>query len=745
MSVDDFAALIFSLTLNFIYVTDVFVHSFTDKGVHVTMTMHDVLGLTVLLYMLRVVSLQPATARDIITEAVLSNFGDLGVPFPLPVTNGNGRVPPNDVLNLGESFFLSRLCQGDSNALMHLNQLQQSVDNPFSTIHELFHTLRRPSEHRGSNIFGLLHNFAVARGLIPNTHAFVVRKPELQQEINRASAIAPPFESQPSDAAKVRGASTIEQQILDTVNKGNASVNVTSPMSNNSDTQVNEDDDVGLTTRLNIDSSLPAIMGNTLETRLNNKHHGFGLNSVQHDIGTRTNNTGGRLWHTIAPPTNGNSAILNTAPLSDLLTDITSTKRENTLLSELFTTKIPMQTIAQTLDLDAIPDKNDRKQTNRETNRQFKEPFQNVPFASLRIGKVALQPIYHEPTPDSKQVGQSSMIEGDTVLELPKGVEINNRSVIVADSRMELGRLMEIDVFSDNKQASESAKREFILQEVGELDLRPKDVTYQYVGDMDVHIPHPNSVVQRFSELNFEHNRKFVMQIDGDSGRLDNTAVAQKIGPSSLLPGEVIRVHGNGATRLVTKERVVIERLGFVKFQTAQPLGVEKRTYRLNYVTVPVLRVDVSRKNFIIANHTDGKDLDKNGVSTHKPQLQYVGDMLTGSQNNDHAPFFQEQDINTSLPTWPLAKETVKQSEINITQLKDNLDNNNNATNRNPVEPRVLSALQPPLQGQAMASQGQKQPSVSQNIRLGSRGRFFTLADMLWNETDPLKPNTNTS
>lgn len=663
----------------------------------------------VLLYMVHEVKLQSTSAKDVIMNAVLSNFGNAGVPFPLPFADDRTRQMPPDILNLGESFFLSRLRQGDRNALLHLNQLHQSVDTPASLLNGLLHLVRQPNARRGSNLFETLHTIAVARGLIPNTHAFVFRRPEgiaamnVENNIRNESgaAVTEQFGNLTSKTTRIRELSRIQQQIKDTMRKGvvfdNVTIEENRPNNTGDGTQLNSS---------NIDLFLPALRESSLEARLNRRQHE--LNQfVQNDVGSRVNGSSGRLWSILTEQNNVNNGSLNVSPNE---IDIVSE-------SAAVTAKTTYSTVKSKDKMTSLPS------TPKTLNNGFNGKISvSTPFLSQRIGRIQVQPfnLPDETTLKRKGNGGLRRQHNQVILDLPEDLTLNNKSVIVEDNGFNSGRPMEIDVFPHSTTKNKS-QREFMLQEVGELDLKPKNVTYQYVGDINFSVSSPKQVKLKVSETNIGERKQFLMQVKGDSGDLDNTVLIHRLDPANLLPAEILRVHGNGETRLVTKEKVVIERLGFVKFKPTQPQGLDVRSYKLDAITVPVLRVEAVRKDFIIADRTTSKsERAKNNTKHPFPEtvLQFVGDLSKRPKGFSSWPP-NAQETDSSVLQSPVPKQVKGIKDNNQSDAFLSLPSTSNKAAKATVSKKFKNS----------------ETKETENIHLESKGRLVTVVNLMLNDT----------
>lgn len=677
------------------------------------MVRFSILTTGIVLYMVHEVKLQSTSAKDVIMNAVLSNFGNAGVPFPLPFADDRTRPLPPDILNLGESFFLSRLRQGDRNALVHLNQLHQSVDTPASLLNYMFQLVRQPNAHRGSNLFETLHTVAVAKGLIPNTHAFVFRRPEgiaamnLENNIRNESGAAATEQlgNLTSNTTRIREFSRIQQQIKDTMGKGAVLDNVTieenRPNNTGEGTQFNSS---------NIELFLPALRESSLEARLSKRQHK--LNQfVQNDLGSRVNSSSVRLWSILTEQNNVNNGSLNISPIEIDIVNV----------SEAVTAKTTYSTVKSEDEMTSLPS------TPKTLNNGFNGRISvSTPFLSQRIGRIQVQSFNLPDKTTLKRKGNGGLRRqhNQVILDLPEDLILTNKSVIVEDNGLNSGRPTAIDVFPHSTTKNKS-QREFMLQEVGELDLKPKNVIYQYVGDMNFAVSSPKQVKLKVSETNVGERRQFLMQVKGDSGDLDNTLLIHRLDPANLLPAEIHRVHGNGETRLVTKEKVVIERLGFVKFKPTHPLGLDVRSYKLDAITVPVLRVEAVRKDFIIADRTTSKsDRAKNNTKHPFPEtvLQFVGDLskrpkglsswLQNTQGTGSS--VSQRQFESPVPEQVKGEKDVNQSDAFLS-----LPSTSNKAAKATVSKKLKNS----------------ETKKTENIHLESKGRLVTVVNLMLNDT----------
>lgn len=533
---------------------------------------------------------QPSTATNVILNAVSSAVTNPAMLAPFPPLIDNPVQDRGDGINLGDSFLLSRLRQGDRNAFMHLHELQQSVDSPVSIVHDLFQLLRQPPERRGSNFMGLLHTLAVARGLVPNTHAFTVRRAGERLSSSEpvpSGSLNVGLNLRQANDSSIRHPTRIQQQIIDAMTKGH--------MSPNEEQRRNATD--------NVIETNPQDTSNARE-----------------------------LIGKLEPSTNKTN-----------ISHLENAWRNRSTSFEMSTTKKNANT-------------NIRKTA--ETEHEG-ENSSSIPgnFNSTVFGRFGLPPTNKTGNSHFHSLSNKTVIDkinGGFVLKMPKGIFINKRSVIIEDTTLDPGRLLEVDIFYNSSSSSnsdgtkkETDEKQFVLQEVGEIDLKPKDVSYQYVGDMNYTVTHPQYVVQKVGEVGLGNRRQFLMKMNDNTGDLEKTVLLQRTGTTDLLPAEVVRVHGNGFTRLLTREKVVIERLGFVTFLQATPFGISHITGTINDLTVPVLRVEpMQTKMFLSNNVRDGISNPQrfqssapvrkgtNDSGNVKTVLQYVGDLSkTGERN----------------------------------------------------------------------------------------------------------------
>lgn len=536
---------------------------------------------------------QPSTATNVILDAVSSSIINPAMLVPFPPLIDNPVQDRSDVINLGDSFFLSRLRQGDRNAFIHLHELQQSVDSPASMVHDLFQLLRQPPERRGSNFMGLLHTLAVARGLVPNTHAFTVRRAGERL----SSSVPVPSNSlnvglnlRQANDSSIRHPTRIQQQILDAMAKGH--------MSPNEEQRRNATGNIERVIETN-----PVVNSNEREP-IGKLELSTNKTNISHQKNAwRNHNTS---FETSTTKKNVKTNILKTAE--------TEHKGENS---------------------SAIPGN-----FNTPVFGRFGHPLTNKTVNRSHFHSLSNKTVIDK-------------VNGGFVVKMPKGVFINKRSVIIEDKSLNPGRLLEVDIFYNSSSSpnsdgttKESNEKQFVLQEVGEIDLKPNDVSYQYVGDMNYTVTHPQYVIQKVGEVGLGNRRQFLMKMNGNFGDLEKTVLLQRTGTIDLLPAEVIRVHGNGFTRLLTREKVVIERLGFVTFLQATPFGTSHITGTINDLTVPVLRVEPMQTQMFLNNNVrDGLSNPQrfqssapvrkgtNDSGNVKTVLQYVGDLSKTGEN----------------------------------------------------------------------------------------------------------------
>ncbi|KAH3848878.1 hypothetical protein DPMN_091261 [Dreissena polymorpha] len=206
------------------------------------------------------------------------------------------------------------------------------------------------------------------------------------------------------------------------------------------------------------------------------------------------------------------------------------------------------------------------------------------------------------------------------IIDIPKGINVSTISSVVAN---QMNDTLHLDMFADNGNRSNHADK-LILQEVGEVHLQTNKVTHQYVGDLNMSFP--RVMLQRLGEETADERRHYLVEFQPDPENTGpRTLPLQRLRTTDLVPGEKLTVHGSGEVRLVTREKVIIEHIGYVRFQHVLD---SNRTASSNQeeVNVPMLRVEPLDTQTVVVNQPENMSdiVHNNNVTSSSARLKIL-------------------------------------------------------------------------------------------------------------------------
>ncbi|WAR10175.1 TDRKH-like protein [Mya arenaria] len=554
--------------------------------------------------------------------------------------------------SIGESFLLTRLQQGDVDAFRRLSELRQSVDTPLTLMREFFSLFRQPLGVSRAGIAGLLQNIAVARGLVPNSHAFDVPRSQFgnvaPSVINPSSVFSPRQDTTTSSLSRAF-------PVLFIPEASPPPATTTPPMPVTTlDTLAVPFNVMPTGTPPNIDPSSDNIIwieGDSPTEEPIVRHNPAIFQPqppfirpmiqrapVQSTVPFITTTTAQPLFQVETPRIESNEAVRSTSSTNKRQNEVTRGPRPSIVTWNRLRPLTPSkQNIRPQFqggqNVDPRLQSGHHIRPSGQTRRprvehkghdivaeyDFIQNELNKPLSSIVLGLHnrdvfndtfihGIQPssfmdpppfdvrptnppfMENNPLPDSQKTSRAIDDVTGRIIEFSAGVPVTNRSAFVINSN----RTAQLDLFVDQHELpftdvvqKAAATSGFILQEVGELNLQPTNFTYQLVGQTNMTAP--DLVIRNVGELDLGERRQFLMHMDGNETSGKQQVLVQRVGHTNVVPGERIAMHGEGEFRLVTRERVLLERVGFVRFQ---PLMNQSSDVIADSLRVPVLRVE---------------------------------------------------------------------------------------------------------------------------------------------------------
>lgn len=799
-----------------------------------------------------------------------SGFRRGNIPARVPEdggTVGNTMVRPfsdpptiNDGINIGESFFLNRLRQGDTDAFRRLGQLHNTVDTPMSLLHNFFQVFNRPDLRQRNGFFSLLHNLAVARGLLPNSLAIgsdgmptgnvpaipnsdtdasstqqrnsnsVGTSVESNLNINTHSVETRQFNSNAENVNVNIGVNGVLRPEITTVNistntgrRGdrfrpiivNRRQNIAT--GSNDITNVTRTNNVRLRNTIGTNiASVPKVLVSQMQTNTG-QLNAPRINNAQ-STNTQTDPSG--VTQNIARTIGQNNTVINTRNIASNEISNESISSKRTLEFPSFQTngrfsppstrterrrfsedgeqqrgvqflprnvvsRIRNETVLNTLrelimnrtrnqTKSAATTKAATKETAAATGEAVTKEAETTTVKTVAV-------IENQPFKQIFNIQRPSKL--NFLIEMPSGVTLSNlnrfkgsgnfdftntdriknelkdaeASGTVQDSGIKVidaiinTRMQNLDNISVNGEITNNANfpaetsfqvtgdtnsilptpasTKYILQKVGHVQLEPPGHILQLVGDMNLTLSQSNFTIQRVGELNLGQRRQFVMEVTVNASSTEDKILLQRVGSTNIVPGERVQLHGSGDVRLLTKERVIIQRLGFVRFHTdsvkegKENAGKSNETEEVRSVfRIEPLNSNVRKPGLLFLGNETNMILDGQSNET---VLQFVGDILSEIPP-DRLNITEEALINFNNTVTPFNDFTKVRNDQPLTT-RD--------LSTSPLIRQNFSDIVAPFLSESRESK-LKQTRISvrkplrARIKLNSIGRIFSTAEM---------------
>ena len=484
---------------------------------------------------------------------------------------------------LGDSFLLSRLQNGDTRAFNHLSQLRQTVDTPFTVMQELLSIFSRPQQTSASGFAGILHNMAVARGIVPNSHAFDISGQPIQTTTISATdgpTIVPPpgrvsrMETSTSSQIFSSGLSEFQTQTSETTSTPSF---IPTPAFPSNVVWINQ---LSQSQQTRIVSTTPRplirmLLGNTsFETSIPTHNGTFNKrNSKTFDI----------------TPSIQQSTTTESLDILHLIRhgDLFANSRFDLPLQQSVVDK-------PNLDLNLI--QSELTKPLSEIISEFDNVFKtNISINGEDLGSSLTMSELLHPFASDNQISpfndtlSTSANTFKLDVELPIDLRMENKNALIIQAN-DSDRLDFFTSQNNNTLTSDQGTTNAIVfQEVGPIRMRPENVTLQFVGDLNRTVTHTNISIHYVGELHLGKGRNFQQNIMRPGAEEFETVLMHRVSDMQRVPGERIIVHGNGSIRLVSKERVILEPIGFVRFQE---VNQSTKPENDNTIDVPILRVE---------------------------------------------------------------------------------------------------------------------------------------------------------
>lgn len=755
----------------------------------------------------------------------------------LPTENGTmsrtnaTKTELENGINIGESFFLNRLRQGDSEAISSLDQFRQTVDTPMTLLHNFFQVFSRPDLRQRNGVFGLLHNLAIARGLLPNSLAIGANglpiQHTTQQDISTVDSgnqspvttempltiIDPRLDFQINDRNSIR--SNANGRFV-TIN-GNINRLSNNVIGSSEETQSEEIiDPTFSTTHRKLQSNtrpsqsvtrnskstnetnviFPSVASRVFNANINQRTPDFDkINTGQRQVIQRDRITFDRNLKSVTTNTvNNNSIVQSTTiiPTRNFLAGgrflspsiILQTREDGSeprgarIFSNALKSREKTQTI-NTINKQANSNMADNlKRTTSSVAKvqednitRFKRPSKLNFMLEMPVG-VSIVGIMETVKPNNSISNKQStdnifLQQNDSKITAATGRELKSNQEldesIISQSKIKLNedksglslkdsgkrvidehRRSQNTLQNTNRNILQETEKDFLLQRVGHIQLDPKDHVLQVVGEMNLSLAEPELNIQRVGELNIGRRRQFIMDVRVNSTSAEDKILLQRVGVTNLVSGERLQLHGTGDVRLLTKERVIIQRVGLINFQK-DPLkandevriGIENQqsntagTVRSIFTIVPVGNATLKPSLLFLGRET-GAIMNENSNET---VLQFVGDVLS----------------EMPLDRLNITHQNMSNSEQNVFNSENvaAINMSDRSTTNNQSSPVTIGtqivrgwdneSILPVLRENVALKSNQERISFSNNppikVHLNSIGRIFSTVELKYENT----------